>query len=416
MPASTPYPLAQADRCVMCGLCLPHCPTYRISLNEGESPRGRIALMSAAARGQLPADSDHLRDHLDHCLGCRACERICPSGVPYGELIDAAQAQLQAGRPASTRGLQRLALDGILKHPRRVRAAAAVLRLAQRSGLARLANVIPAPAIRRAASQLPELPPSHSWQPYYPPSGNPRGEVALFTGCLGSVADIASNQAAITLLNRFGYGVHVPAGQRCFGALHQHSGDSNGAAALTRRNQQAFAAFKVEAILATASACTLTLREANPTRQTDIDEVSAFLARQPWPAGLTLRSLQQSVALHHPCSQVHGLRSHAHTAELLQRIPGIQLQPLPTQARCCGAAGSYMLRQPALSDQLGNEVLDQALPADPASPARTPAPTLLVSANIGCVIHLQALARQRGEPLEILHPLTLLQRQLPPPP
>lgn len=391
----------------MCGLCLPHCPTYRLSLNEGESPRGRIALMSAAARGQLPADSDSLRGHLDRCLGCRACERVCPSGVPYGELIDAAQAQLHAGRPTISRGLQQLSLNGLLKHPRRVRAAAGTLRLAQRSGLARLARFIPALGIQRAASQLPDLPPGHDWQPFYPASGTPRGEVALFTGCLGSVADMASNQAAITLLNRFGYGVHVPPGQRCCGALHQHSGDSDGAAELSRRNQQAFAPLKVEAILATASACTLTLREASDNPGSTIEEVSSFLARQPWPTGLALRPLAQSVALHHPCSQVHGLRSHAHTRELLQQIPGIQLRPLPTQARCCGAAGSYMLRQPHLSDQLGNEVLDEAQPQE-----GTPA-SLLVSANIGCIIHLQALARQRGEALEILHPLTLLQRQLP---
>jgi len=228
----------------------------------------------------------------------------------------------------------------------------------------------------------------------------------LFIGCLGSVLDVDANQAAIELLNRFGFGVQVPAGQRCCGALHQHSGDAVGAAELASANRQVFAALPVEAILSTSSACTLTLREypagAEPGIAPDrVQEVSAFLAAQSWPDGVELQALPQTVSLHQPCTQVNGLRSQQQTLELLQRIPAIDLRPLPTQARCCGAAGAYMLSQPEMADKLGREVL-----ADNGDRG------LLLTSNIGCLLQLQGIAREQRVGLEILHPLTLLQRQL----
>lgn len=402
------FPLEAADRCVMCGLCLPHCPTYRLTLNEGESPRGRIALMTALARETLPPTAK-LQGHLDRCLGCRACERMCPSKVPYGELIDSGQALLQPSRTKWRSWLTRFAMNKVLGHPSRVTTLAKALRLSQRSGLARLAPLF---GLERAAELLPELPVPRQWQAYYPATGAYRGDVALFTGCLGSVVEQTGNADAIALLNRFGFGVHIPSGhngQTCCGALQLHSGDRDAAERLARRNLNAFRDLPVQAILCTASACTLTLSEYNAlTPQAEpisdrTQEVGAFLAQQTWPSDLKPQALAETVALHHPCSQVHGLGSHSATHELLRHIPAVDVIALPTQAHCCGAAGSYMLRQPPMADTLGGEVLDQVGECGAS---------ILVSSNIGCALHLQARARNRRMDITIVHPVSLLRRQI----
>lgn len=398
------FPLAAADRCVMCGLCLPHCPTYRLHQNEAESPRGRVALMAAEARGLLrPGGADA---HLDSCLGCRACERACPSKVPYGQLLDAHRAVRAAARPHWRGMLARIGRDGLLARPRNARLAAALLRLAQRSGLLRLAPLL---GMRRAAELLPALQRSPKHADRYPAIGHTRGAVALFRGCVGDLVGSGGNRAAIALLTRFGYQVEIPPGQTCCGALHLHAGDRAGAERLARVNRDRFDRLPVDAVLGTASACILTLSE-YPALLDDqaltsrpLLEVSQFLAEQPWPPALQLRPLHATVAVHQPCSQVHGLASQHSTLKLLGRIPGIALRPLPTRAQCCGAAGDYMLRQPHTADRLADEIL--ATLAD--QPIR-----LLVSANIGCAIHLQAAARRRAIDLEVVHPLTLLERQL----
>ena len=399
-PESRPrFPIELADRCVMCGLCLPHCPTYRLSRDEGESPRGRIALMMAVARGQLEA-TPKLLGHLDRCLSCRACERMCPSRVPYGTLIDSARA---LSRPTRRR---RFALDAVLIHPTRLRWLASALRLLQRSRLDRLAPLF---GLGRAAQWLPPLSRPRQWQRYYPAQGDQPGEpVALFTGCTGAVLDAAANDAAIALLTRLGHSVHVPPEQGCCGALHQHDGRPDTARQLSLSNQRVFAGLPVATVLGTASACTLQLQEARQPSTVNSDQpvvadASAFLAAAEWPSDPILAPLHETVALHLPCTQVHGLRTTTATHDLLQRIPDLRLMALETQARCCGAAGSYMLEQPDMADALGLETLEQI---------RTTGATILLSSNIGCRLHLSALARRQGLAIETLHPLTLLARQL----
>src|SRR3569623_2064364 len=188
----------------MCGMCLPHCPTYHVTRDEAESPRGRISRVQGLVAGRLPYSAP-LAAHLDHCLSCRACEAVCPSGVQYGAIIDGARAALAPPRPAAPQ-LRRWQRSGAPAWARR-------LGLRRNAALARLDAV------------LPPLPPIEPWQPYYPARGTARGDVALFLGCVSDLADRGALHGAIHVLTHCGYGVHVPPAQTCCGALHQPQGD-----------------------------------------------------------------------------------------------------------------------------------------------------------------------------------------------
>ncbi|RMG36454.1 MAG: 4Fe-4S dicluster domain-containing protein, partial [Gammaproteobacteria bacterium] len=195
--------LAEADRCVKCGLCLPHCPTYRLYADESESPRGRIALAEALLRGQLEPDAA-LQGHLDRCLLCRACEVHCPSGVRYAAILDSARAQLQENAP----GVAVTAPDSPLM-----------------TAAARLARTLRLPGLRgRLARALPieDQAPAPGT---YPPADAPRGRIGLLIGCVTRTQQPGALQAAIRLLNALGYEVVIPDAQECCGALAAHQGD-----------------------------------------------------------------------------------------------------------------------------------------------------------------------------------------------
>lgn len=385
----------QIDRCVMCGICSQHCPTYALSANENESPRGRLALIDAYNQGQL-ALSDTLQAHLDHCLGCRACERACPSQVEFGEIMDRARDLIEPRRPASLR--KRLG-HALLGHRRLLRAALGSLRWAQRSGIA------------AATGNVPPIPASPRWRSHYPPAGKARGEVALFLGCVNERLGQEELRAGIRLLNALGYGVHVPRAQTCCGALHRHNGALGQAKKLARKNLRAFAKLQVEAILHTASGCTSALREyerllAAGTASgfgAPVEDINHFLSTRDWPAGIRLAPLPRRVAVHTPCSLKNVLRQGEAPFRLLRRIPAIDLVALPDDGYCCGGAGSYPLTQPGLAARLRENTL---------TALRESAAELLVTSNIGCALHLRAGLRETDGDMEVVHPLTLLARQL----
>jgi glycolate oxidase iron-sulfur subunit len=407
---------------------MPHCPTYGRTRDEGDSPRGRIALMQALAEGRL-APGGRLDFHLDRCLACRACERVCPSQVRYGQLIDAARAY---GAPRRRPGrLARWLQDGVIPDRRRLGRIARLLRLYQRSGLrrvARLSGLLRLTGTRRLDVLLPEIPPVPRWRPYYPPVEPRHGDVALFTGCIGSVLDRDALEAAITLVNACGYGVHVPEDQTCCGALHLHGGDPGQAAALARRNLDAFDALRgddngkaagIDAVLYSASGCGATLVEygtwpavagiASPGRFTaPVLDVCSFLERSGGLARLSFAPLNAPVAVHAPCTLRNVVRAAEVPDRLLGRIPGLTVLPLPANGRCCGAAGSYLLTQPAMADALRDDTIRTF---------RESGAEILLSSNIGCALQLSAGLLDEGargaQPrIVVLHPVTLLARQL----
>lgn len=399
---SDPSPLlAETQRCVQCGLCLPHCPTYLVREDEGESPRGRIALMNAYLRGDLPAGS-RLQAHLDHCLGCRACEAACPAGVAYGRLLDGTREAFNHERTLSPLVQRLLATvgdrDELRKLGRRLRAAqqSGAVWLARHSGLLR-------PDTRRLSRLLPPLAPQTPWQDCYRARGPRQGSVALFLGCVAEVVDRVTLTDAITVLNHCGYDVHVPKAQGCCGALHQHNGQPGTARELRKRNRHAFDQYDVEAVITTASACGAELTEATPAPATPVRDVCEFLATAQWPPTTRFRSWPIRIAVQEPCSLRYPLRQQTHAYRLLGRIPGVEPVPLPGNEQCCGAAGSYVLNEPAMADALGDRKI-RAL--------RDSGATLLATSNTGCALHLRAGLLAAGLHVKVLHPVSVLASRL----
>lgn len=395
----------------MCGLCAPHCPTYRLSGSELESPRGRLSLMNGVWQGRLEAEPA-VQEHLDSCLLCRSCEAICPSQVPFGRIMDATRERLAEQSLAPPRGkLANLGMS-LLTHPARRRAAAWLAWLYQVSGAQRVArtlHLLKNPTLRRLEGLLPgKVTPSKLDRHYRPSSTRAAGgAVSLFTGCLGSALDRSTVNSAITLLNAADYTVHIPRDQTCCGALHLHSGETSAARALAQANVRAFTDAGRHPVIGLASACTGTLREYPAEPGTDglppVHEICEFLVKEAGALDrLTFATLPRRVMLHTPCSMRNVLRGEQYAKTLLNAIPDIELVDAP-HVGCCGAAGSYMLTRPATAEALRTPLVDAAQTRDV---------TILATTNLGCALHLAAGLRERGIRTEVVHPVTLLARQL----
>ncbi|PCI12667.1 MAG: hypothetical protein COB71_08435 [Thiotrichales bacterium] len=399
--------IKEADRCVKCGLCLPHCPTYQQLRDEGDSPRGRIALMQGLAQKKLPL-SEKLIGHLDRCLVCRACEAMCPSEVKYGELLETTRAAI-ANETGAPSGRASEMMQRFVTRPAHRRNLSRLLRIYQASGLgwlARHSGLLRPLGLQRLEGVLPKLGAALPTQHYHPPLGEQKGEIGLFVGCMGDSLDTTTIHAAIRLLTHLGYGVHLPRKQNCCGALHLHRGDLKQANVLARENQSAFSELNIDALIYCASGCGSTLQKLESTGCNDapIIEIGQFLAQTEWPETLALRPLNKQIAIHLPCSLNHVLKQGQAPATLLAKIPGITLVPLPDNQDCCGAAGDYMIRHPEIADELRDRKLRQL---------ETIRPDILVSSNVGCALHIAAGMRNTGLAIEVIHPVTLLARQLP---
>lgn len=416
---------AEIDRCVMCGMCSQFCPTYRLTLDENESPRGRIALISALEKGQL-AINDRLTAHLEHCTYCRACESYCPSGVRFGTIMDQARTRLtrQHAQPRHEQTMQ-----NILARPDKTRQLGRWLERYQRWGLQRLMRASGLLSYTRLAQSDKLLPPIEDIpaQPEYSPAlNNHRGDVALFTGCVTNMVDRQTLDASRRLLNVLGYGVYTPSGQTCCGALHQHSGRPEQASELASANMAAFDALDIEAVIHTSTGCTAFLREyeqlphgseeqnsqaSSFSRQ--VQDIIQFVLECPWPEDLTIKPLATRVLVHEPCSARNVLRLSGMAYRLLDRIPGIAVQPLPNNDQCCGASGSQLLTKSTFAERLRQDKLDNLaeLTGEHEDVACTLACTL-VTTNISCALHLAAGVRDQGISVEVLHPVALLMKQV----
>ncbi|HLW74951.1 MAG TPA: (Fe-S)-binding protein [Gammaproteobacteria bacterium] len=403
---SAAFPLADADKCVKCALCLPHCPTYRVTKDEGESPRGRIALMQALATGALEA-SPRLAEHLDHCLACRACEAVCPAEVPYGKLIDAARVELRS------RGYQEpwvaRHFASHMRRPLRRRLLHRSLRLAQRSGLARLAERFGPAFLKRLLQLAPAVPPPKAWREHYAPRKSLGLEVSLFLGCVADMTQPQVSVAAIAVLNAIGVDVRVPQSQVCCGAMDQHAGRSAQAASLARDNLKAFGDGKP--VLGTASGCLATLEDYPLIVGDDgvdlayrAEDISSYLARNDIIPRIEFQPWKARVLVQQPCTLRNVLQGDEAVLKLLNLIPDLKVKALPASLGCCGAAGSYMLTQAQQADAFAEQFVD-AIAAEQ--------PHALVTSNVGCALHLGAALRRRGLEIRVMHPVELLAQQLP---
>ena len=390
--------------CVHCGLCLNACPTYLELGTEADSPRGRIHLIRALEDGTMGLDAEVVR-HLDLCLGCRACESACPSGVRYGRIIEEARAYVERAAPRSwtTRLRQRLVL-ATFPYRRRVRALLALGDLARALGMWGLvtrwvdgAELLPANRDARLAGA------------FFPARDGEQLRVGLLTGCVGGELFGGVNDAALRVLTRSGAAVVVPPDQGCCGALHLHSGNPDGARALARRIIDVFPA-ELDAIVVTAAGCGSALKEYGEllgddpayreraqrfaSRVRDITELLDAIGAAP-PA----QSPTRRVAYHDACHLAHAQGIREAPRRLLAGIPNLELVELPESDVCCGSAGSYNLTEPAMARRLRERKIDHIL----ATGAEC-----VAAANPGCALQIRAGLAARGSAVRVVHPVELL--------
>ena len=390
--ATAPGPLADrpgrvvalADQCVQCGLCLPACPTYRFDQLETESPRGRIALARAWALEIVPPTPAG-DTHLDHCLGCRRCEVVCPAGVQYGPLLVEARSQQRERRAP---GWKQRGLEWVAARPGALDMLLALYRLVF-------------PILPRSLRPLPRPPAPTTLagmrqDSTAPPAFDRSGErVALFVGCVARVYETGLRAALLKLCAAAGITVVVPRGQACCGSLHAHAGNAADAQRLAACNRAALG--DTGTVLTLASGCHEAVADAMHGIA-DTHDALDFIARHAHQ--LRFRASRERIALHLPCTQRNVVRSDLATRVLLSRVPGLEIVDLDAGFGCCGAAGTQMLADPGRAAAYRRPLLEQS---------EGSGATRLLSANIGCRLHFA-----NGTRLPVQHPLEFLAECLDP--
>lgn len=409
---------ADLYRCVHCGLCLRSCPTYVATGVETESPRGRIALMKAVKEGRIGI-TDRVVSHWDRCLQCRACEAVCPSGVPYGRLMESTRAQVAKSNKESTRlrFIKLLFLRGALPHLTLLHIGAWVMRLYQRCGMqrmlraSRLLKILPG-GLTEIEGQLPVIkervfrPTARVLTAY----GTSRMKVGLLSGCVMPILQPSAMDASVKVLTRNLCDVAVPMGQGCCGALNLHSGDVEMARKMARRNIDIFLKARVEKVIVASAGCGSAMKEYSELLSNDPDyrekaqqfsemtvDITEFLVSLPFRPPKAL--IPRKVTYQDPCHLAHAQRITSQPRDILRSIPGIELVEMENATACCGAAGIYSFVQPTLS----RRILESKMETIAATGADT-----LATANPGCMLQLETGLRITGIPGLTFHVVELL--------
>jgi glycolate oxidase iron-sulfur subunit len=405
------------DRCVHCGLCLNACPTYRELGVEMDSPRGRIYQMNQVAAG-APITPSYI-EHMELCLACRACETACPSGVEYGKLIEAARADIEARvpRPRGVRLLRKFVFGHLLQSPGLLKTVGAFLYLYEASGVQR---VLRSSGVLRLFGKLGRLeslsPPTES--PFFfsqigktfPAEGQRRYRVAFLAGCIANISFARLNEATVRVLQKNGCEVAVPAAQTCCGALHVHSGLREEARRLARRNIDAVVDGGFDAVITNAAGCGSTLKEYDELLEHDpayaakartftglMKDVNEFLASIE--LNPRMGKLPITVTYQDSCHLAHGQRVRTQPRKLLRAVPGLTFREMPMSDLCCGSAGIYNVIQ----NEMAMTVLKSKMDYVNMTGAE-----VIVTANPGCMLQLQAGSRMHGKGQRVAHVVEIL--------
>ncbi len=407
-PTDLTSPLAHArvglDSCVHCGFCLQACPTYLALADENDSPRGRLVLMRAALEGRVALDDPDVSTHLSRCLGCRGCESACPSGVPYGHLLEVARETLAAMRPLPI--LARFIL-WIFARPSALRVALWFARLARDTGiaaeLARLPGSLGFPFAMLASTARNATP---AWTPR---AAATRATVATLDGCVmeGLFAEV--NRATERVLAANGYALRAAPGQQCCGALHVHAGDAETARRLARTNIAAFEASGAEFVASNSAGCGAMMKEYGQLLANDpawrerarafgarVRDASELLAAAGPREGAPIR---RRITYDAPCHLEHAQKLSAPPLKVLAAIPELELVPLEDREQCCGSAGIFNLIEPGVSQRVLAAKMDCI--------AATGAP-IVATGNPGCLMQIGAGLVRDGRGAVARHPIELL--------
>ena len=414
---------AQKERllpCVHCGFCLPACPTYNRLGNEADSPRGRLHLMQAVVEGRLEPSSEAFRTHIDRCLGCRACEPVCPSGVEYGTLLELARETATKAAPQGlpTRFLLKVLGTRALRSPFFF-----IGRLLRGTGLATLgATVLPSYRPFRALRLvLAMLASTTRWQPMVSEKatlGNTNSggrdvgresRVAVLLGCVQEGLFTRINSATVRVLEANGYEVVLVEGQDCCGALHAHGGDLECARRLARSNIRAFEASGADLIAVNAAGCGAAMKDYGILLEGDPDfvqrakgvaasvrDVTEILASSGPRIGA---SVPCKIAYDHPCHLLHAQGVEQAPITVLEAVPDAEVHVVEGAEECCGGAGIYGITHPKLGGLIGEDKVS-AVRACSADAVATP--------NPGCMMQIGAGLRLEASTEGVLHPIELL--------
>lgn len=400
------------DACVRCGLCLPACPTYLETRTETSGPRGRISLIKAVDEGRLDLLSPGFVGQMSECLDCRACEATCPSGVPYGAMLEEMRARIEHAGGSSRTPLQqrrrRFLLDRVFGDLRLMRLLASLARFAQRLHLEWIGRILGFGELIDKAPRIPD---------HFFIAANQRVDVAnaagtafLHTGCVMHVLFPNVHEASMRMLARAKLNVTVPADQGCCGAIAVHAGEPETARNLAKRNIAAFERSGADVYVVNAAGCGSTLKEYGrlfeddpawraraehfSSRVRDITEVLDAM-----DLGHRVKMIDAVVTYQEPCHLVHAQRVSAAPRRLLARVPGLRLVEMPESAVCCGSAGTYSLTEPEMSARLQ---------ARKVANIDTTAATIVATANPGCALQVSAGLKAAGSSAEVRHIVEIL--------
>jgi glycolate dehydrogenase iron-sulfur subunit len=402
---------AGIDACVHCGFCLQSCPTYLTLEDENDSPRGRIVLMRALLEGTLEPENDSVETHIARCLGCRACETVCPSGVPYGHLLEATRATLAERRPIPT--VARVILS-VFERPLLLKLALAGGRVLRALGIARLLSRLPGrpgfamamlSSTARTSAQRSEA------SRGTPRSSGARGTVALLTGCVMEGLFAETNRATERVLLANDYAMQNAPGQRCCGALHAHAGDEHAARRLAKANIEAFELSKADYVCVNAAGCGAMMKDYGHLLADDAawkDRAAALSSRVRDVSELLSSAgpahggpVRMRVAYDAPCHLLHAQRVASPPLDVLRAIPELELVPLVESDVCCGSAGIYNLVEPDTSDIVLARKLEHIANAKA---------DVITTGNPGCLMQIGAGLLRAGSSTTTLHPIELLDR------
>lgn len=416
----------QRDRllpCVHCGFCLPACPTYNRLGDEADSPRGRLYLMRAVVEGRLDPGSDAFATHIDRCLGCRACEPVCPSGVEYGALLELARETVAEHRPSGflTRALLWV-FSSSLRRALFFMASRSIRGLGVASLGARLMPAVGPPKTAKLA--LAMLASTAGWSrlrtlgiaktgsadlPANPVVVGSRGRVAVLIGCVQEGLFSRLNRATVRTLEANGYEVVPVGGQDCCGALHAHGGDLEQARALARANIACFEAVDTDAIAVNTAGCGAAMKDYGVLLENDpemsaraselaakVKDVTELLADAGPLGGAEVTC---TVAYDHPCHLLHAQRVEQPPLAVLAAIPGTEVRIVEKADECCGGAGIYSITHRELGGEIGR---------DKVAAVRACAADAVVTPNPGCMMQIGAGLRMEGAREGVLHPVELL--------
>jgi glycolate oxidase iron-sulfur subunit len=425
-----PDPPSDADllRCVHCGLCLNHCPTYRLTSLETESPRGRIFLIKELAEGKQ-AVNDTFAEHIGLCLNCRNCETVCPSGVRYGVLVEAARGEIvkQAQAAGKSSFVRSMIFQQLFPYPSRLNFVVGMAGLYQRvlqplvrkSGLLKFLG-----RLGEMEALLPEGRKLRAFRPPpSPPTPLPKGEgrkkVALFTGCIMRAGFANIHEATVRVLQRNGYDVRVPEGQICCAALHVHAGERETARQMAKKNIDLFLQEQWDAIVINAAGCGAQLKEYPELFRDDpeyfhkaeefsarIKDVSELLVDSPLLLGegsgvraKPALKQQTRVTYQDACHLAHAQKIRVQPRAILKQIENVELVEMRASDRCCGSAGIYNVIHPEIADQLIDEKMNST---------RDTQAEIVVTGNIGCLLQLEYGKKRAKWNGRVMHLVELL--------